>query len=538
MGLIDLKTNLKSLTYSINGNRGPYIVKSIPLTQTSTIGYSSQYPFKGQGFWTALEDDQKRIAAWFSENRGAWAAKQTTLELFNPKTESSPITRIPDLIGANSIASTISSPLGIYIEKNGILGTMSDQEKYEYRVRQNNETDKNRLVELTNRFIYQKPQTFSFLGPGANLANNLVDTFSGGPNPNSPVLFSYIGGPGGPLTIVKKASNHNGTFGLPNYKDNLYYIGDNQETDILKTYEGQKDTDLININQKERKNIFPSVFGIKTTSKLTPRTRVEYNNQTENPNSDLINLISLDQDKTSEEIYGIRDMIKFRFGIINNTVPSQIEYLQFRAYLTGIQDLFNASIDSVKYVGRGEEFYNYTGFNRIVSFNLSYAALTRQELIPLYEKINYLSSLTAPDYSNNGYIRGNIVKLTIGDYIDNQPGIIEGITHNIDDNVPWEINLEGKDDIGQFPHILKAQIRLRLIHNGLPKKGYKFIGVDGKYDSFRQKELPFEIKLKEAKYIDNPTPPGKIKYDLPNILPPIDQSAPLGSEGIRIFNIP
>ena len=36
----------------------------------------------------------------------------------------------------------------------------------------------------------------------------------------------------------------------------------------------------------------------------------------------------------------------------------------------------------------------------------------------------------APNYSNAGYLRGNFVKLTIGDYLDNVPGIITGFSLN------------------------------------------------------------------------------------------------------------
>ena len=36
----------------------------------------------------------------------------------------------------------------------------------------------------------------------------------------------------------------------------------------------------------------------------------------------------------------------------------------------------------------------------------------------------------APNYSSTGYIRGNFVKLTFGDYLTNVPGIIKGFSIN------------------------------------------------------------------------------------------------------------
>jgi hypothetical protein len=44
----------------------------------------------------------------------------------------------------------------------------------------------------------------------------------------------------------------------------------------------------------------------------------------------------------------------------------------------------------------------------------------------MYKKLNYLASICAPNYSGNGYMAGNIVRLTIGGYLYQQPGIITG----------------------------------------------------------------------------------------------------------------
>jgi len=551
MGLIDLQTDLKSLKYStVPGNgTGPIIRKSIPEEQTSTIGYSIQNPFKGPGFFQAIDEDVKRVEGWFDQNRGSWAIKQSTLELFNPKTEVPLINRIPDVLGINAVVNTAGSPLGIHLHKNGIAGFISDRDKYETTVIENNnledpENSKNRLVELTNRFIYKNStQPLSFLGPLSGFANSISEAVGGFFGKDDPILFSYVGGPGGPITTIRKASNqrNNGkntfstsfaksdqsldikTLETSNTTENPFI----SENSFVNPYTEQRDESLS--NQPQRKNIFPSAFGMsKTQFKPQPeaRTRVEYNSLPNNPNSDRINLLKIGQTSrglTEEDQQGFpfRDLIKFKFGVINNGAPSTVKSLQFRAYLTNISDNFNPSWDSVKYVGRGEEFYNYTGFSRNVSFNLAFAALTRQELIPLYNKINYLASLTAPDYTDNGYIRGNIVKLTIGDYIDAQPGVIDSLSYNIEDNVMWEINLEGDENIGQFPHVLRAQIGMKLIHNFLPKKGHNFIGVDGQYDPF---QIPIIDKLKNNEPID-PSP----TFDL---------NAPLGSEGTPSFNLP
>ena len=51
-------------------------------------------------------------------------------------------------------------------------------------------------------------------------------------------------------------------------------------------------------------------------------------------------------------------------------------------------------------------------------------------MLPIYTKLNKLIQNLAPNYSSTGYIRGNFVKLTFGDYLVNVPGIINGFSIN------------------------------------------------------------------------------------------------------------
>ena len=46
----------------------------------------------------------------------------------------------------------------------------------------------------------------------------------------------------------------------------------------------------------------------------------------------------------------------------------------------------------------------------------------------MWKKLNRLAGATAPDYSQGGYMRGSILKLTLGDYITNHPGILKGFS--------------------------------------------------------------------------------------------------------------
>ena len=48
-------------------------------------------------------------------------------------------------------------------------------------------------------------------------------------------------------------------------------------------------------------------------------------------------------------------------------------------------------------------FTHTIGFNRSISLSWTVAAQSKEELIPMYQKLNYLASTCAPDYSEYGH---------------------------------------------------------------------------------------------------------------------------------------
>jgi len=136
---------------------------------------------------------------------------------------------------------------------------------------------------------------------------------------------------------------------------------------------------------------------------------------------------------------GVRDIIKFAFEVIDNDNPAQTVPLHFRAYVTNFSDNIGAEWNAQKYMGRGENFYTYQGFTREISFNLKVAAQSKQEMMPLYQKLNYLASSLHPDYSSDGFMRGNLHKLTIGEWLYRTPGVLKSMNVTIEDVYPWEI---------------------------------------------------------------------------------------------------
>mgnify|MGYP000533346645 CR=1 FL=1 len=161
-----------------------------------------------------------------------------------------------------------------------------------------------------------------------------------------------------------------------------------------------------------------------------------------------------------------QDHIKFHFSVINPDEGENIN-LYFRAFLSTFTDNYQGSWTSDRYLGRADNFYTYEGFNRTITIGFKAAAFTRQELKPLYQKLVYLASTTAPSYQGaEGFMRGTLINTTIGDYLVNQPGFVSSIDYSWQTEYPWEVKLAGTEekDVQQLPHILDCSLAFTPIH--------------------------------------------------------------------------
>ena len=141
-----------------------------------------------------------------------------------------------------------------------------------------------------------------------------------------------------------------------------------------------------------------------------------------------------------------KDFIKFRIEAVNTDKPTESDTMVFRAFLDSMDDSYNAKWNEYNYNGRAEPFFTYGGFNRGISFSFKVAAFSRDDMRPMYRKLNYLVSQTAGDYKNTR-LRGNFCRLTIGDYHSRLPGFFTNISLKWNKDYPWEIALN-QDGIG------------------------------------------------------------------------------------------
>jgi hypothetical protein len=193
-----------------------------------------------------------------------------------------------------------------------------------------------------------------------------------------------------------------------------------------------------------------------------------------------------------------RDLIPFRFTAINPKGAN--EYITFSAILSGITDTITPEYSTDRFVGRPDNVYVYQGVTRAISFTFDVYPTTRQEMKPLWEKINRVVGLCYPNWTpapaplydkKLGYEAETMISpmcnLTIGDLYNETPGFLGGVTVQVQDGTTWEYeeNLE-------LPHHI--QIACEFIYVGKHKPT---AGEFGKH---------FELN-----WLPTPPPPGAAK---------------------------
>jgi len=187
--------------------------------------------------------------------------------------------------------------------------------------------------------------------------------------------------------------------------------------------------------------------------------------------------------KTNEEFV---DIIPFIISILNNdnqeaTNPGTYrKNMHFRAFIDSFSDSYDADWSSISYMGRAEKLYKYKGFGRKISMAFTVVAQSREEITAMYDKLNFLASSLAPEYLDSlssGYMAGNIAYITLGEYIYDQPGIINSLTFDIPEESPWEIGIDDAGnrlavkDVRQVPHMIKVTgFNFTPIHKFRPEK--------------------------------------------------------------------
>lgn len=206
------------------------------------------------------------------------------------------------------------------------------------------------------------------------------------------------------------------------------------------------------------------------TFHYTDEGKVDYEKKPRNAQYDLsFGEKKEDTFKAADGAEPIGDIIPFFFKTFGDASGKEMDFIQFRAYLDSFSDDYNASWNKTQYLGRPEMFKNYQGFERMINFSFKAAAEVRGDLMPLHNKLQTLASVTAPTFADDLFMRGTLVKVTIGDYLIDQPGNITSVQLAWEQDYPWEINKENDSKILRLPHVLNVTVSMEAIHNFVPK---------------------------------------------------------------------
>jgi hypothetical protein len=538
MPLIEFKTSLKSLKFGEDRPYGgssnqPYIQTSIPEGENSGVFQTGGIDSILRGGLLApisAAKDVSRLTQMFfdlkSPNGPLFTVKQNLLSKTSVETEAS--NGASYALGLNQglylPSSTIAQAgvgfLGTHLNLFGIApidGSPLSIVKYEDVIKISNieeyklpstQTTPNQFNPLSN-FVSVNNK----LDPGLNRLLQLWGNNQANSS-NNLELYSYSGGPGSILgfgntriSISKQRTNVNTQFGgepfaLSNNKSPLksfYYtpeqIASSSSLNLNSEIKEDFRKTLIDSNNVSKSSVLSISPSYKNFSIITRTHTGDPGKHSQNPTEggknvinyginastldalDKINALPMYDGDYPEDKYAINDLVKFRIAAINNDSENgnNAVYMHFRAFVDSFDDNFSATWNPVKYSGRGDTLYNYQGFERSVNMSFTVFAQSKAELIPMYRKLNYLASTLTPDYTDAGFMRGNLVRLTFGGYLYEQPGFITSLTYSIPEESPWEIGIDenGQYDrsVKELPHMIKVTgLTFTPIHTFLPRK--------------------------------------------------------------------
>jgi len=526
MPLIDLQTNLKNLRFGNDqpgyGSSGlPYIQTRIPDTPNATGTFNPifrpgstgnlDYPIRGgqlapvqfqigsQTVTVSSQLDRTRIRRFFEDApRGkAFLDKQIGLQFSNPKIETgNTLFGIPQAFpfpgiventriynnGVNTLAQVGASGTGAHAIRSGLI-PFNPFQKFYYDIvnaqNVNSNSSTNRLL-IMNQLKMTTSANNPFVNPGNVPDIERVNTL--GISLNRNLLFQYLGGPGSAYgiggTTIRRYEDTT-QVGVTKFKNTNVMVYDQlRNQTVNKITEGTATKNI-----QDFRDQLPSLKGTYTKWGVTPfgdRTvGYRFYVNAGKKYQDKMNLLypfvfnnntaPWEFNKTQTD-----DLIKFVFEAVSNDDPTISTAIFFRAFLTaGLTDNNSAQLNAFKYIGRGENFYTYQGFERTVGFSFRVAAESREELKPMYNRINMLMSQVYPDYSPvTNIMRAPLVRLTIGDYMYRMPGFLENVNITVDNNYSWEINLEKSNtgEIAQLPQVVDISATFRPIFDVLPKR--------------------------------------------------------------------
>ena len=542
MSLVNLQTNLKSLRFGKDrpglGDSGqPYIVTPIPGNNEQIEPNSEDFLLRGglNGPKDTLTD-LERLTKFFNDRSSpdgfSFITKQEALSRIGVRTQASGVLLNEGAYTPlNTLAQAGISIEGGHIPKQGLApfrgpNTYLNQTTpgifRENTIIGEEEGGKgNRLVQLTGIKI-NNSLTWERKDRRINQISkdpNQILAYGGGPDSSLGIgktrLMIGTDPKGDPLTTGKgNVKLYNGNIGFSTGTFNTKGV-------LVKNPIPEKNRPYIKFKNHTlddfRREKLKDADGVSTIMSLAPSYNPAKNRTIDGPEGSRINYVSpgqrgnvidysqgkLNSDGSSmgpvDKINALpiykssfaiadeikNDLIKFRIAAIDNNNPLKKEFIHFRAYIDSFSDSYNATWNPQKYMGRGETFYKYDSFMRDINLSFTVAAQSREEIMIMYKKLNFLVSNLAPDYTTSGYMAGPLIQLTVGGWCYELPGFIRNLTLDVPQESPWEIGIPNLDkeeeefggikfrdsDVKEMPMICRVtQMSFTPIHRFNPRK--------------------------------------------------------------------
>ena len=525
MSLLNLKTDLKSLKYGNDqpggGNSGqPYIQTDIPENRST--------PFDS-GLIKSSATDTKRIFKFLKDapQGPLFITKQIGLQLSNPrlevkkKVDLSGIltgdisslttgllqpTRIYNL-GINTLAQIPVNGFGGHLNRHGLLPIQDDNTKYLAVAQANNEDSKNnRLVGYKNKFkLGDLKENTSEGGTVSKLLSFISNLLPIKFAPSELTIDNYIGGPDSAYgignTLIRRYDNTEDAIKInearnKNVGGQVHNVDNNDVSILNPNVDISKSDKSISGQLKVADSSNISVIPTSPTAKTYAQIKKNIDAQIKNYGATGVNSIEYGRGAKDFKYFGTRkvfdsgsvaiynntleferydaDIMTVSFQAINSINPSnEGEEWLFSAYMKGFKDNFTATWNETNYVGRAESFYIYNKFKRDVSFNLDIPCFNKTQLLEKHRALGQLASTTAGSY-NNGLLGGVLLKVKVGNYINNEYAILNILTYDIPDDSSWDID-------EQLAMYVKVTVSLTIIHKALPQ--YE-VGIPGSKTGF------------------------------------------------------
>jgi hypothetical protein len=534
MSLINLKTQLRSLRYgndSITGGSDgqPYVTSQLNPDFLkddheigNTGGLDSSVLIRGGGLLPKrILDDEKRLSRFLLNpnniNGVLFTVKQNLLSRLAVKTEASKgigyaggILNEGVYLPTSTLLQAGLNPFGVHLNKQGIdpTGLIPSLRinKYFDVVTDNNKADDGKPTPSSSSPVLGViAQAIDFLGfggssiPIGDYQNRLLRYFyNKNVNYNKDFgnvdIDSYGGGPGSKAGVGKTHIR---------FADKRTVISSDRLTELTKQNVYVMDYKMLfnqpqsnTVSQDFRKTIVDT-SEIRIDS-LASTDYTKFNRSTyglgnpsqrgldrSNPTKKLKgeeSKVTLDEITFSplyikangqvDSKYQNKDLVDFYISTIDNDGSNNNIFIHFRAFVENFTDNYRANWSPNRFAGRGDNFYVYSDFTRDISLSFKVHAQSKPELDKMYVKLNYLASILAPDYTS-GFMNGNLVRLTFGDYLNSVPGIITNLTYNIPNESPWDIGRDAdgnKTDLA-LPHLIDvSSFSFTPIHDFLPRR--------------------------------------------------------------------